>query len=475
MGLASSQARLLLLTARRDDVEGDMMSISMERMSLARKTERLSTEYSDSLNATKLVWNENGCTDLDLTYNLLMKPNSSNMGQYMIADTFGRAVLNDSYADVFGQGQTGGSNTGGITLASFLMTEMGIDEASANSYINGYTIGEISGGSSGSGSSSTSMEGLVGDVTDIITEDPIISAPNATEISLATYTNLKNALLDMQEILGNSDDDPIDHKMKENVQVALNALEVAYTSNDTASRMAGIATIKMIFTGIPAAAVLPNAWVHKNSKNMPGTPGWTGQHTNTQGWATGHVNDFFKNGGLGEIAYGQTYVDNMNSLLDAYEDESSTGSGTGNGNGTGNGGSNNLGSQDTADFYISMWHYIDKNGWVRSSSIDKDDGSYLQNLILNGAAHLCQLQDDGTWEILDNSEAPMQEESDEEAMAKAEAKYDAAKDQIESKEKMLDLRLNSLDTERSAVVTEIDSVKKLIDKNIETNFKMFQA
>ena len=121
-----------------------------------------------------------------------------------------------------------------------------------------------------------------------------------------------------------------------------------------------------------------------------------------------------------------------------------------------------------------MWHYIDKNGWVRSSSIDKDKGSYLQNLVLNGAAHICQLQTDGTWDILSNSDAHMQQESDNTAVTKGEAIYDAAKSQIESKEKMLDLRLNQLDTERTAVTTEIDSVQKLIDKSIELGFKMFQ-
>lgn len=44
---------------------------------------------------------------------------------------------------------------------------------------------------------------------------------------------------------------------------------------------------------------------------------------------------------------------------------------------------------------------------------------------------------------------------------------------IQSQDKKLELKLQDLDTQQKALSTEMDSVKKVIDKNIETSFKTF--
>lgn len=44
---------------------------------------------------------------------------------------------------------------------------------------------------------------------------------------------------------------------------------------------------------------------------------------------------------------------------------------------------------------------------------------------------------------------------------------------IQSNDKKLELKLRDLDTQQQAISTEIDSVKKVIDKNIESSFKIF--
>lgn len=44
---------------------------------------------------------------------------------------------------------------------------------------------------------------------------------------------------------------------------------------------------------------------------------------------------------------------------------------------------------------------------------------------------------------------------------------------IQSEDKKLELKLRDLDTQQQAISTEIDSVKKVIDKNIESSFKIF--
>ena len=44
---------------------------------------------------------------------------------------------------------------------------------------------------------------------------------------------------------------------------------------------------------------------------------------------------------------------------------------------------------------------------------------------------------------------------------------------IQQQDKTLELHLTQLDTEQQAIQTEMDAVKKVIDKNIEETFKTF--
>ena len=57
----------------------------------------------------------------------------------------------------------------------------------------------------------------------------------------------------------------------------------------------------------------------------------------------------------------------------------------------------------------------------------------------------------------------------------ATALYEAQNNVLESQDKMFDMSLENLDTEHTAAQTEVDSVKKVIGKNVERTFKIFQA
>ena len=46
-------------------------------------------------------------------------------------------------------------------------------------------------------------------------------------------------------------------------------------------------------------------------------------------------------------------------------------------------------------------------------------------------------------------------------------------DDLEQKDNKFDLELRKLDTEHSALQTEYDSIKNVIDKNVESSFKTF--
>ena len=62
---------------------------------------------------------------------------------------------------------------------------------------------------------------------------------------------------------------------------------------------------------------------------------------------------------------------------------------------------------------------------------------------------------------------------DKTAYAKAEAKYEHDLKKIDQKDKQFDLDLSKLETERNALTTEYDSVKKVIQDNIDRTFGIF--
>lgn len=65
------------------------------------------------------------------------------------------------------------------------------------------------------------------------------------------------------------------------------------------------------------------------------------------------------------------------------------------------------------------------------------------------------------------------EVTDDIAVTKAEAEYNKAMNAIETKDQRYDMELKNIDTEHNSLQTEYDSVKSVIDKNIERSFKMY--
>ena len=78
-----------------------------------------------------------------------------------------------------------------------------------------------------------------------------------------------------------------------------------------------------------------------------------------------------------------------------------------------------------------------------------------------------------SWETLGG--AAIQEDYDKTDDAEAEAKFERIEANVQNQDKKLELRLNQLETDRNAIQTEIDSVKKVIDNNIDKTFKTFNG
>jgi len=72
-----------------------------------------------------------------------------------------------------------------------------------------------------------------------------------------------------------------------------------------------------------------------------------------------------------------------------------------------------------------------------------------------------------------DSDSSIQEVTDEREIALVEQEYQMKLDDLEQKDNKYDLELRKLDTEHSALQTEYDSIKSVIDKNVESSFKCF--
>ena len=131
-------------------------------------------------------------------------------------------------------------------------------------------------------------------------------------------------------------------------------------------------------------------------------------------------------------------------------------------------------SQLYASFYDALFNRICINGWTENDRID--DEEYMGELLKNGMAFISSISDDGFYYQGNYSTDRMiLEVTDDEAVARAEAKYNTEKAKIDSKEDTIDMKMKNLDTEISSLTTEYDTTKQVITKAIEKSFKRYEA
>lgn len=127
-----------------------------------------------------------------------------------------------------------------------------------------------------------------------------------------------------------------------------------------------------------------------------------------------------------------------------------------------------------AAFWDTLFNQICTKGWVENNNVDDKD--YLQESLKNGNMYISTLSDDGFYYLGNYStNSYIKEVTDEEGIAQAEARYQREKTKLSNKENILDMKMKNLDTEISSLSTEYDTVKSVIQKNIEKSFKRYQA
>lgn len=167
-------------------------------------------------------------------------------------------------------------------------------------------------------------------------------------------------------------------------------------------------------------------------------------------------------------------------------------------------------NKDKGQWYVNLWHRMNGESQTKAGTKDEygnlvEGGTtktglpmykVLEDGLMNSADWLKYALDkgsvtlervdftdptedgtgliDSTWtSIIWTSAQDITEEQNEAAITLAEVEYEQALRDIEAKDKQYDNQLKRLDTEHNALKTEYDSVKGVIEKNVERTLKLY--
>lgn len=142
------------------------------------------------------------------------------------------------------------------------------------------------------------------------------------------------------------------------------------------------------------------------------------------------------------------------------------------------------------NYYVSIFNQIQFCGGCTSiefydglSGDASNNSEWLQSMVQCGQFSIELINTDSkTGEVTLSTTSPSSDSSlaytdttsiDSRAAAKAEAEYEHKLKEIDKKDEKFDLDLSKLETERNALTTEYDSVKKVIEDNVDRTFGIF--
>lgn len=135
----------------------------------------------------------------------------------------------------------------------------------------------------------------------------------------------------------------------------------------------------------------------------------------------------------------------------------------------------NTGNADAkAQWYTNLFNRMNQGFKALENGLASSK-EWIEYALESGIVSLEQVDKNFKWNGLSYKTCiKITEETDEAAVTKAEAEYNRAMNDIEAKDNIFDIELKNIDTEHSALQTEYDSIKGVIDKNISRTFKFNQ-
>lgn len=538
MGLSAGQARLLTVTARKSDCEFESMRLSHQKIALSRNMNQLSEEYNNATSQTKLIYDYYGKGDqtTPLSYGILMTPSAlNNYVPSPITDTSGRVVLDARMAKA--ARDAGIPQEGLDGLPSSDLRNRFIDSLASTGVINQVTADNIKkttyNQAAGVGSADlvnvNTKTGTLQDLIEMVSKNQYDFSDLATgqkPFNFGIYEGANNlgdgGKLSLGDILtGNySIKGNYDQMFGEDGLFNWSSVDAVGSSSFWGEMFGNFEDV--LDNGDPYTQA---ALAYAKSKVMATVESLS---TNAENGEDRSNYAYYEKGGHGFLGH-KTSWDKIQGILDRNTDDymgivyadnydqDSADCNDGYGLNISNmakayltyfaqymegistslynvdktkAGSNLIDDQFTftlvtdvdvsgdnlltAAFYDTLFNQICLNGWTENDKVN--DNKYLEEMLKNGAMYISTLSDDGFYYQGNYStNTYIKEVTDEEAIAKAEANYSREKNKINYKENILDLKMKNLDTEISSLTTEYDTVKSIIQKNIEKVFKRYSA
>lgn len=444
MGMAASQARLLSITARMSNNENTSESVSYSKQRLADQTQQITNEYNEALNTTKLTvltgFNGSVANYEDISYNLMTGLQmAENTRQYFVTDTKGRVLVTEQIADAYnyskgdynkflaklGYSQSDSivQNTASFTDAQKEAQAKQIHEAWDKYFATvGINLGNpehdtFLGEFQWQNTWATSIDPTDNKVKYLDKDGKIINIPEGTE-NVEAYLLNHNVISDIGDGYASYKNEnggwmPINYEGTNKESRELYDYAMAIT--ESFLRLTNDANnVKFDFSVINSAADSKNSSALKYYRNI---------------FDKIQASDF--------ITYTDTPAKSINNDNYIYSET---------GKGTSKVAKNPL--KDNYTFEAAL-----RDGSLRLQYYSATKKEFISTTISE-----------------DNC---IQEVPDERAIARAESKYNQDMADLENKDKKYDLELKKLDTEHKALETEYESVKNVVDKNVESSFKIF--
>ena len=435
MGMAASQARLLQLTSRKNDIGRELQHLSNDKTDLTREMQAISREYQSALSSKVLKWSNNsGITVTDLNYATLMYPGTANGNKpVLISDSAGRIVLNDKYAEY-----------------AALISESG---APGGDYEGHRTeiLASLAGISSNQISTSASTSADVEEKRKAMEE----ARDNRDKYQPTTYTQEKFISKFLSSSALGIDSEVTKSNASSNASKIKSALSGKnfFQSDKFQEISSKIDTLVSVFKDdtkytadefvqycAPAISEALGGYLVYEDRNGNGTR-----------------SDF--------EAADQVYQDALKAYQAAAGVDNEVFTGT---------------QEKEMAFYDRLFTAIAEQGWVNDSGIE--DSDYMSQMLQNNSYYIITMEentsDNATSEYLYDMDIASNFSNifvvnDSDARDEALVEYEYKKSLINEKETRIDTRMKNLETEQSAIVKMIESIDKVKNDNIENTFSIF--
>lgn len=509
MGMAASQARLLSITARMSNNEFEQQSVAYSKQRLSENSGRINDEYLEALNKTKYQvltgYNGTDACYADITYNQLTGCNTVASGkQYLVKDNSGKVLVSSAIANAFKAGN-GDLNIFlkqlGYTQADIDTTKSATAEESIHEawdkYLNsvGKSIYDVNGNTSDSADyQGEHILGFdyrsfgAGQLNGIPTYSRAYVVSQEGKSSFYAYKDDEGYYVNRSAVVArNYVDENNETKtgvfyQTEDQLGSSNYTQLVDVTYDATTKMFTYLNDKneRVQTSTLYATQRKDgsADLSETQKDRFSYNSKTGLYTSDSGYTYSITKEDIPLNYDGTTQTQRDLYDYATAITEAYYNKSNK-------------------SKDDTDltydaqqisYYKNIFYQMQSCGFTtleekygydekKAKKTLNYDSTWMINQLKSGnlvLSYYSTAEKGFIGTTLDDDES-ITEKEDKSAIAKAEQEYTTAMDKIESQDKQFDMQLNKLESEHTAMQTEYDQLAKVISKNVEKSFNIFNA